>query len=121
MQTRLDQHIGTGTSCNVGPLRPGSSNRVTSAIRRPSGKASGPLPLYRTKPWLSSQSAPLETQRDVSCDAHCAIPWEIAEKSLVDPAGKDACGVSYPAQCCLPQMSLLTAVTETAQADACRV
>jgi hypothetical protein len=45
--------------------------------------------------------APAQPQpaRDVVAGAHCGIPWEMAETSLVDPAGKDACGVSVSACC----------------------
>lgn len=99
MQTRLaDHHLLGGTSSSSssllgGPLRPASARRVTSINKKSTGRSSGPLPLPR----FGSQTLPETSSRDVSCDAHCAIPWEIAEKSLVDPAGKDACGVSVTA------------------------
>jgi hypothetical protein len=94
MQTGLDRCLAapgsSGLSC---PLRPLTGQRVTSFAKKTSGKTSGPLPLPRFGKFLST--VPTDTSsRDVSCDAHCAIPWELAETSLVDPAGKDACGVS---------------------------
>lgn len=97
MQARLDrQQLLPGQAASSGlakPVRSLTSHRVTSFSRGVGGKGLGPLPLSRFgKPF--SQDQPDTSSRDVSCDAHCAIPWEIAEKSLVDPAGKDACGVS---------------------------
>jgi hypothetical protein len=90
MQTRLDHHLaGTSSNALAGPLRPATSRRLTSISKKSTGRATGPLPLPR----FGAQTLTETSSRDVSCDAHCAIPWEIAEKSLVDPAGKDACGV----------------------------
>lgn len=87
---RLDcQVAGTSSSALAGQLRPVSVSRSLS-YRRQHGTASWPMPTSR----FGVSHQPDTSSRDVSCDAHCAIPWEIAEKSLVDPAGKDACGVS---------------------------
>lgn len=94
-----NSHNSSTSSCSSTATsalaRPGSGQRASAGSRRHSGRRAGPLPLPRFgKPFSQQQTdSDRVVDRDVSTNAHCAIPWEIAEKSLVDPAGKDACGV----------------------------